>query len=123
MNQFTKNLPYSLFIYQDKNEDENQNQSFGSFVTGLFQNIQERTKALVFVFVFVLVLVDEQAISLAYNSHPLELWSNSDHITSTLSRCSGIQKPHWTTGHRRVSDALFPTGIFCKHAAAVLVQQ
>ena len=31
----------------------------GSFITGLFQNIQERTKALVFVF----VLVDEQAIS------------------------------------------------------------
>ena len=30
----------------------------GSFVTGLFQNIQEQTKALVFVF----VLVDEQAI-------------------------------------------------------------
>ena len=35
----------------------------GSFVTGLFQNIQERMKALVFVFVFVFVLVDEQAIS------------------------------------------------------------
>ena len=32
---------------------------FGSFVTGLFQNIQEQTKALVFVF----VLVDEQAIT------------------------------------------------------------
>ena len=34
-----------------------------SFVTVLFQNIQERTKALVLVFVFVFVLVDEQAIS------------------------------------------------------------
>ena len=34
----------------------------GLFVTGLFQNIQEQTKALVFVFVFVFVLVDEQAI-------------------------------------------------------------
>ena len=33
----------------------------GSFVTGLFQNIQEQTKALVFVFVF--VLVGEQAVS------------------------------------------------------------
>ena len=33
----------------------------GLFVTGLFQNIQEQTKALVFVFVF--VLVDEQAIT------------------------------------------------------------
>ena len=33
----------------------------GSFVTGLFQNIQERMKALVFVFIF--VLVDEQAIT------------------------------------------------------------
>ena len=33
----------------------------GSFVTGLFQNIQEQKKSLVFVFVF--VLVDEQAIS------------------------------------------------------------
>ena len=33
----------------------------GSFVTGLFQNTQEGTKALVFVFVFVFVLVDEQA--------------------------------------------------------------
>ena len=36
----------------------------GSFVTGLFQNIQEQTKALVFVFEFVFVLVDEQAISI-----------------------------------------------------------
>ena len=34
----------------------------GSYVTGLFQKIQERTKALVLVFVF--VLVDEQAISI-----------------------------------------------------------
>ena len=33
----------------------------GSFVTGLFQNTQEGTKALVFVFVFVFVLVDEKA--------------------------------------------------------------
>ena len=32
----------------------------GSFDTSLFQNLQERTKALFFVFVF--VLVDEQAI-------------------------------------------------------------
>ena len=40
----------------------------GSFVTGLFHNIQERTKALVFVFVFVFVLVDEQAISLGYQN-------------------------------------------------------
>ena len=36
----------------------------GSFVTGLFQNIQEQTKALVFAFIFVFVLVDEQAISM-----------------------------------------------------------
>ena len=35
----------------------------GSFVTGLFQKIQEQTKVLVFIFVFVFVLVDEQAIS------------------------------------------------------------
>ena len=35
----------------------------GLFFTGLFQNIQERTKALVLVLVFVFVLVDEQAIS------------------------------------------------------------
>ena len=35
----------------------------GSFVTGLFQNIQERTKALVFIFVFDFVLVDEQAMT------------------------------------------------------------
>ena len=35
----------------------------GLFVIGLFQKIQEQTKALVFVFVFVFVLVDEQAIS------------------------------------------------------------
>ena len=34
----------------------------GSIVTGLFQNIQEQMKALVFVFVFIFVLVDEQAI-------------------------------------------------------------
>ena len=33
----------------------------GLFITGLFQNLRERTKALVFVFVF--VLVDEQALS------------------------------------------------------------
>ena len=32
-----------------------------SFVTGLFQNIQEQMKALVFVFFFVFVLVYEQA--------------------------------------------------------------
>ena len=35
----------------------------GSFITGLFQNIQERTKAMVLVFVLVFVLVDEQAIN------------------------------------------------------------
>ena len=35
----------------------------GLFVTGLFQNIQEQTEALVFVFVFILILVDEQAIN------------------------------------------------------------
>ena len=34
----------------------------GSFLTGLSQNIQEGTKALVFVLVFLFVLVDEQAI-------------------------------------------------------------
>ena len=37
----------------------------GSFVTGLFEKIQEQTKALVFVFVFC-VLVDEQAIRLVH---------------------------------------------------------
>ena len=35
----------------------------GSFITALFQKIQEQTKALVFVFGFIFVLVDEQAIS------------------------------------------------------------
>ena len=35
----------------------------GSFITALFQKIQEQTKALVFVFVFVFVLVDAQAIN------------------------------------------------------------
>ena len=41
-------LPISITLHRN----------IGLFVTGLFQNIQERTKALVFVF----VLVDEQAI-------------------------------------------------------------
>ena len=41
----------------------------GSFVTDLFQSLQEQTKALIFVFVFLFVLVDEQAINgLALNA-------------------------------------------------------
>ena len=43
----------------------------GSFVTGLFQNILERTKALVFVFVFVFVLVYEQGYEAWFVRHRL----------------------------------------------------
>ena len=72
---------YSLFIYQDENEDEDENQSFGSFwnlcVTKepIFQCIiilrpwfvrhrfySEQTKTFVFGFVFIFVLAHEQPI-------------------------------------------------------------
>ena len=55
---------------QDENETENKSFRIMSlFVTGLFQNIQERTKALVLFFVFVFVLVDEQAIRGRFPCH------------------------------------------------------
>ena len=50
----------------------------GSFVTGLFQNIQEQTKALVFVFVFVLVY--EQALTCTATLTSIPLSSNTKQV-------------------------------------------
>ena len=41
---FTLQSIYSLFIYQDENEDEHENQSFRSFLYVLTQTCDERTK-------------------------------------------------------------------------------
>ena len=78
------NRNYSLFMCQDKDGKQNRERNFsfvldnacdertkpsvlhrimGSFVTGLFQNLQKRTKFRFRSRVFAFVLVDEQAIS------------------------------------------------------------
>ena len=75
-------LTYRLFIYQDEDENEPEDEFFRSFRIKTVTNepgpqyydtlkdrfvrhaqVPERTKALVFVFVFVFVLAHEQAIS------------------------------------------------------------
>ena len=67
----------------------------GSFVTGLFQNIQEQTKALVFVSVFVFVFVDEQALSTGPN--------NEKPVAVTAAWCEVFEEVP-TTYHFSVSE-------------------
>ena len=80
-----KNNTYRLFIYQDEDENEPEDEFFRSFRIKTVTNepgpqyydtlkdrfvrhaqVPERTKALVFVFVFVFVLAHEQAISIRF---------------------------------------------------------
>ena len=77
-----KPYPYSLLIYQDENKDEDENQSFRSFLYVLKQTCDEQTNVIlmtwfachryylgqtetfVFGFVFVWVSAHEQAIAM-----------------------------------------------------------